>query len=755
MAKIHRAVCPQEVTTAACVCQAAKTVHTDASTAVLLLEAGPDGAEVHRVWAVPRSSVAATKLTLYWSPDAGATLYPVDSELMPAYTLINTDAIPETPFPNITKATPLPVPAGGRLYAAIAVAAGSGIAFHAVGTGFFGAVDHGPEPVEDVFYVAPDGRDTWSGLLPVPNARGTDGPFATLGRARDAMRATPTIATTLVRAGTHRLTATLELTAQDDGVTFRAHPGEAPVISGGERVTGFMAEGGGVFAAQVATPTDLDLVIGTVRQSCAQTGDRVAGSLTAGWLFADEPAGGASATALVHKPGQVPANVFQAGLRIQALDRDRRRDDIATVASIDTTTRTITLATAAGTALRDGSTFRLLNSPALIRDVGEFAWRATDSTLVVKPANPVTFEADGVVVPRVTPLVRLTGAAGVTLEGLTLAHVPWSGVALEVSGGRDHDVVGCSFRHVGTAIRLTGSTGNRIERNTLENLGASGIALSGGATGNIIQGNTILDIGEIAKTVCAIGGGGMNDTLIRHNLISRSPRAGIAIRNVDAATVNTGNTVAFNHITATMQETAEGGAIEMIGVSNADTGALVHGNHIDNCRGLASSSADTWIERAGGYGVYLDDRTNGVTVSDNVLRDCGGGHVFIRGGDDNVVTNNLGIMGSSGEDFIRIESNPAAGSAGTPANNSVHHNVIYAAAAVDDYWELVSANSASISANLVHNTPGYTGGSDTAADPLFVDPLAGDYRLAPASPAHSLGIHGLDWQRMGPDGLDL
>ena len=38
------------------------------------------------------------------------------------------------------------------------------------------------------FYVATDGNDGWSGKLESPNADKTDGPFATLARARDAVR---------------------------------------------------------------------------------------------------------------------------------------------------------------------------------------------------------------------------------------------------------------------------------------------------------------------------------------------------------------------------------------------------------------------------------------------------------------------------------------------------------------------------------------------------------------------------------------
>src|SRR5690349_1151925 len=38
------------------------------------------------------------------------------------------------------------------------------------------------------FFVATNGNDGWKGKLPQPDVAKTDGPFATLGRARDAVR---------------------------------------------------------------------------------------------------------------------------------------------------------------------------------------------------------------------------------------------------------------------------------------------------------------------------------------------------------------------------------------------------------------------------------------------------------------------------------------------------------------------------------------------------------------------------------------
>jgi hypothetical protein len=62
------------------------------------------------------------------------------------------------------------------------------------------------------FYVAPSGNDQWSGTKSTANEKKTDGPFATLARAQQAVRqhkanATPgQPITVLVRGGRYELT---------------------------------------------------------------------------------------------------------------------------------------------------------------------------------------------------------------------------------------------------------------------------------------------------------------------------------------------------------------------------------------------------------------------------------------------------------------------------------------------------------------------------------------------------------------------
>ncbi|MEZ6070869.1 MAG: hypothetical protein R3C10_11500 [Pirellulales bacterium] len=97
------------------------------------------------------------------------------------------------------------------------------------------------------FFVAVDGNDAWSGRKATANAAATDGPFATIGRARDAIRelrsqnSLPEGAVVTIAAGTYVIEAPLEFTSEDSGsadapIEYRAAAGELVRLLGGRIV---------------------------------------------------------------------------------------------------------------------------------------------------------------------------------------------------------------------------------------------------------------------------------------------------------------------------------------------------------------------------------------------------------------------------------------------------------------------------------------------------------------------------------------
>ncbi|VAX21132.1 hypothetical protein MNBD_IGNAVI01-1384, partial [hydrothermal vent metagenome] len=166
------------------------------------------------------------------------------------------------------------------------------------------------------FYVSQNGNDNWSGALSAPNKDKTDGPFATIRRAKAAVKELKSkiyetknkaIDTrykgsphkfgkgkdilVLIRNGNYQLDSTLAFTSVDGGerietdlptgafeyhklkdhfVTYAAYPGEQPVIIGGKEITKWKEEEKGVWNSQVNIADIDELFINNKRQTLAR-----------------------------------------------------------------------------------------------------------------------------------------------------------------------------------------------------------------------------------------------------------------------------------------------------------------------------------------------------------------------------------------------------------------------------------------------------------------------------------------------------
>ena len=92
------------------------------------------------------------------------------------------------------------------------------------------------------WYVALDGNDAWSGKLSAPNPAKTDGPFATLAKARDAIRGVKEKRTVHVRGGLYEIPQGLKFSAEDSGtedapVVWQAFEKETPLLIGGRVIS--------------------------------------------------------------------------------------------------------------------------------------------------------------------------------------------------------------------------------------------------------------------------------------------------------------------------------------------------------------------------------------------------------------------------------------------------------------------------------------------------------------------------------------
>ena len=112
------------------------------------------------------------------------------------------------------------------------------------------------------FYVAPDGKDTWSGRLAAAWPDGSDGPLATLAGARDAVRRLKEQGPlrkpvrVLLRGGTYAVSEPVVFFEGDSGtkqapITYAAYPGEKPILSGGVPISGWRKAKGPLWTTTV------------------------------------------------------------------------------------------------------------------------------------------------------------------------------------------------------------------------------------------------------------------------------------------------------------------------------------------------------------------------------------------------------------------------------------------------------------------------------------------------------------------------
>lgn len=102
---------------------------------VELLTAGPEGAIVTSISAIPRGTITATSLLLFLSKN-GSVKRLLSSELMRAHTIDGITAIPVVEF-KYMETEPLRLEAGDKLFVGVGVAAtGGGVVFTAQSTDY-------------------------------------------------------------------------------------------------------------------------------------------------------------------------------------------------------------------------------------------------------------------------------------------------------------------------------------------------------------------------------------------------------------------------------------------------------------------------------------------------------------------------------------------------------------------------------------------------------------------------------------------
>ncbi len=511
-----------------------------------------------------------------------------------------------------------------------------------------------------VFFVSPGGDDGNPGTR--------ERPFATITHARDVVAqvngAMTEDITVYLRGGTYALTSPLVFDEGDSGtnghkVTYKAFPGETPVISGGQVVTGWSIHDAGknIYKASVGSLEFRQIYVNGTRAVRARYPDWTSAVTLAGYLT------GASITS----SAPYKLNVNSAELtgwetwgnlnEVEVVMVTHWKQKRARIESISGGTIGFQSPESSASVMyhyeQPGTPHWYENAYEFLDAVGEFYLNTQTDTLFYKPRAGENMTTAEVMIPTVQTLVDMQGRSpakkvqNLVFEGITFQYSNWTEPNRKGFTTRQaathYGAVAANIDYnsiVPGAIQLENADGVEIRSCTVRRTGAHGIIAvkdvvndcsfvgnlvsdtsAGGiylllndanSTGNMITDNTVEWIGMDYSNACGILVTRTPDLSILHNEVRDVRYTGISTgwqwNDLDTTAIN--QEVAYNRIHRTMGLHDDGGGIYTLGKI---PGMEIHDNYIH------SITRSPYAGNYGICGIYLDNGSSFKHVHHNVI----------------------------------------------------------------------------------------------------------------------------------------
>ena len=642
---------------------------------------------------------------------------------------------------------------------------------------------------EIVFYVAADGNDDWEGNLAKANPAKHEGPFLTIGRARQAVRELTASGgltkpvTVYLRCGEYTMPELLTFTPDDSGtdefpVTYTAFEDGAVLLTGGRSISGWSEQPGGVWTASVPGVQDgtwnfRQLFVNGKRRTRARIPNdgflNVDGEISmedkARFTFMADDIKESWA-----ESGDVEIIALQAWAEIRML-----------ITAVDPSSKMVTLSRKCRPSNREkNARYFVENTPDALDNPGEWYLDRESGILSYIPVEGEVMDSAEVIAPFITELVRFEGdpeygrfVENITLRGLTFSYTDWSlaedgyadtQAANEIpgvivgNGAKSITIVDCSITHHGNyGIEFTRGCSNiDIVGNEIADMGAGGIRIgekrnrekaADKTFGVSVSDNHIHDIGEVYPAACGIIIFRSGKNHIAHNHIHNTYYTGISNGWSwgYAETDTKKNIIEYNHV----HDIGRGMLSDMGGNYNlgVQPGTVIRNNLFHDITSYGY----------GGWGIYTDEGSSYILIENNVVHDTKTGGFHQHYGRENIVRNNIFANAKLGQiirtrmedhlsftferNIVYWSEGPLLGSNWSDDKYKLDYNLYYHTSGAPVVFKDWTLDEWREKGQDVHSI---------VADPLFADPAHGDFSLKQESPAFELGFKQIDVSGVGP-----
>lgn len=679
----------------------------------------------------------------------------------------------------------------------------------ALAVAVFGASSPAAANPEMTFYVSTEGNNAWSGTLSVPNQDKTDGPFADIAGARDALRryrASGSLKGTVyvqIRGGEYFISEPVIFGPEDSGgqdtpVVYEAYPSESPVLHGGRRVGDWRQEGA-FWVADVPEARDRTDRIGALwvngeRRTPARipNAEHPAGDYPAedSFFYIDGP--------VMEKDSSGEEQKSNIRLRYSAGDIqawDTLEDAVFVVFhSWETSLHRLK-------ALDEADRILEFNGPArwpfgywrgdqwyfiehlfeALDQPGEWFLNRREGKLYYIPMPGEDMQSAEAVIPVVQQLIRLDGQPA---EGLFVEHLHFRGLrlhyadypigpeghsdsqaawsvsaAFEATGARHCRIEDCAIGHVGGygVWFRKGSQDNLLSRSEIFDLGAGGVRIGEtsdpateeeAALRNTVDNCFIHDGGRIYRGAVGVWIGRSSYNRISHSEICDFRYTGVSVGWSWGYAPSSAhhNIIEYNRIhNVGKGQLSDMGGIYTLGDS---PGTVLRNNYIHDIMSNPKVS--------GGWGLYTDEGSTGILMENNIVYNTQTGTTHQHYGKENRYENNIlafshreQLIRSREEDHISFtfDRNIIYFNNGRLLGSTWHNGNWRSDNNL--FWDASGAEIEFAGKSLEEwQAQGYDQRS-IIADPLFEDIAARDFRLKPDSPAFTIGFKPIEVGEIG------